>query len=1003
MENNDVIDPLEREMQALDSSNTESSSYCSQIKELPHRPIILPPLIKEEPGHNLTACATTTTEPSQVTSNVNLSSSTTPTRGIESNTNETQATASGAVCSSATESLRANASITPTTQNVLLDPNIRIKQERLEDDSAVKVDLVPKQKHKNRLNEETDGSPAQPIQQGEAVIRIKSEPVDKTATVEDYTMPPSNQASTKNQSATQDATMYSIRAVVEENKNTEAGKETLGGSAELPPQGDLITTNKSKPVGTILASEGSTIQSSNQATANNETIAQNSSEQSAPTVLSENKNTDAVEQELDEVLPDNFFDDLLQDADNITAAALQATATSPEPEAARKETNAPVIKSEPLDNPTVSEVTQSAPIPENFFDDLLVDHAAERVEDVVNHGLEIKYSERLKELQKLESIEQFSNKAHKKHKKKKKKSRKRTHPHSDEEVEPKESGHKRKKNNSRSHSRSPTTHSQLIQSRNRSPDQQLMRTHIKNEPLEARASPQRSGSLFPHDSAQSIWTRLGPMGIANSDPEKPETSAEAAKRDMRQKSCGTIRVKSEFATFPIPNSPDTAIDESSDMCLPVHEKELFQRRIKNNRNELIIDLAAPLGFKRIKLENSIEKSTVPAESFMLPKDKIEHAKQRAIAAIEEFKKANKQNSALLSPFLYTTTVLKLPKSNSHITQQIHENRSPLHNVNNVLYKFNSHANQFNLREWGLQEMPKNAAKVAKILGFDAHALEEKLQTAKLPMGLQKIERENLEQQSNAIIEPQPTFLITVSTQTHNVTVLEPAEARRKTGHDIAVQTIPVCNSIATQTAGAALTANNSYDDLPLMQQIKSLNESQLMALSDFAELLSEPAPASGANAMDMYRLRQRMMDIYKCSQLPSAFAPHPQEPTQIVSMRPNIPRDPRRDRMMMLQESAAPPPQPPALRQTHIRHPSQPPHHRLHQGPAMRAHPLQRAPQQWPAMPPHSQEQPPLPAARTIPVISNVQSYHPTAIFHPPPDATHGPASKYFGRGGMRR
>lgn len=181
-----------------------------------------------------------------------------------------------------------------------------------------------------------------------------------------------------------------------------------------------------------------------------------------------------------ETLPDNFFDDLLNDADNITAAALECTS----PNTTQANLN---VKNEPVDTRAFTETTMSAPIPENFFDDLLIDHVAERLDDGVNHNLEIKYAERLRELQQLETNDQSSHKAHKKHKKKKKKSHKRTHSEINKDEE----------------------------------------------------SSLRVGSLFP-DHLNTNRQRPEPMEIVNLDSNKPETSGSPAGYK--------IHMKSEFVT-----------------------------------------------------------------------------------------------------------------------------------------------------------------------------------------------------------------------------------------------------------------------------------------------------------------------------------------------------------------------------------------------------------------------------------------------------------------------
>lgn len=801
------FDQIEKIMQDLDATNTESNSSTPHGLDVPHRPIILPPEIKEEPKDKDTEIS--------------------PQNDVCSN-NE--------IVAVPTQISDSDPKYLSNIQGQHTHHEVQIKKERV--DGCVEVPVEPPETVEDINDSETQNAIQKPVEV--QAIRIKPEPVDASSLA-------TEKISLQN-TATTDASSENAT----KNKGEEAPTETNMDDSTAP----------NSPIGMP---------------------------------------------EVDGALPHNFFDDLIKDADNITAAALESSApnafiheTEPtemlvnvkkEPvdtttnleetaTAALQSTEAVQqqpqdsteqnittpehlnVKHEPVDTADVLEATTSAPIPENFFDDLLVDHVAERIDDVVNHDLEIKYSERLKELEQLKAKEQGSHKAHKKHKKKKKKSHKRTHSEVNEDEEALNANHKRSKHASRSHSKSPQS----------MPHDTCIR--VKSEFSTSEKSRLPGGTLSSNHQRPDTF---------NLDSVEPETSAAAARR--------MIRVKSEFGT----NQP---VAEESDVCLPVKEIELFQGRSNINRNGLIVDMTAPLGFTRIKMESDEEK--LEAAEFILPKDKMEYSKQRAILAIEEFNKANKKpkNTA----FIYTSTVRKLPNSDSYIRQQIYDNRSPLHNVNNVSYKFNSYANHFNLHDWGIEAIPPKASEVAKILGFDIHALAKKKETFILPPEIQKITREQVEQTENQLTDTQTSFLRSSSTQTDEVTVLNASAKHRKNGHDIAVQTIPRGNNIGTQTTAISAPGSNNYDDLPLMREISTLNENQLMALSDFADLIRETSLAADASAIDLYRLRQRMMDIYKCSQLPSELGLNTQQ-----SSKYSI-HDPHQKRMNSVEESPPPPP-----------------------------------------------------------------------------------------------
>ncbi|XP_050332062.1 uncharacterized protein LOC126760461 [Bactrocera neohumeralis] len=859
------LDQIEKIMQELDTTNTESNSSTPPALDVPHRPILLPPEIKEEPKERDTEIIS---QQEDVCNNNELVA--VPTHISE------------------------NPKSLSSTQGQNTQHTMQIKKERVEDSNEVSVE--PPKTDKDITSSEKIQTPVE-----ERIIRIKPEPVDAPSL----------------------ATEEISRQKKQPNPDAAPENATYNSGGEVPTETNMDdSTAPNSPNGVP---------------------------------------------EADGALPDNFFDDLIKDADNITAAALECS----EPNTLEKEStemlvnvkNEPVdtttipeatttetlestkhtaeqniappellnVKSEPVGTTAVSETTTSAPIPENFFDDLLVDHVAERIDDVVNHGLEIKYSERLKELELLEAKEQSSHKAHKKNKKKKKKSHKRTHSEANEDEKTLDVNvNKRSKH---------TSHSPSM------PQAACIR--VKSEFTAGEESTLPGGTLFSNHMRPDTF---------NLDSIEPETSAAAARR--------MIRVKSEFVT----NLPAA---EESDDCLPVRETEHFQRRSNVNRNGLIMDSTAPLGFKRIKMESDSEESE--AEESILPKDKMENSKQRAILAIEEFNKASKNRKD--PSFIYTTTVRKLPNSSSYIRQQIYDNRSPLHNVNNVLYKFNSYANHFNLQEWGIEALPPKASEVAKILGFDIHALDKKKKIFTFPP---EIKREAIQQTEKQLIDPHASFLRSESTQTDDVS-----------GHDKAVQTIPQGNNIGTQTTAMSAAGSSKYGDLPLMRQISTFNENQLMALSDFADLIREPALA--ADSTELYRLHHRLIDIYKYSQLPSEFGQSTQH-----SNKYNM-HDPRQKRMNSLAESL-PPPAPRML----ARHETQPqswPHT------VVRPHAVVQPPYHRPLAPLPPQTTVPIrqrlertaDMAYTIPVIANVMSIHHNGS--PPRD----PRQNTFGGGAMRR
>ncbi|KAI8117773.1 hypothetical protein FF38_08239 [Lucilia cuprina] len=266
------------------------------------------------------------------------------------------------------------------------------------------------------------------------------------------------------------------------------------------------------------------------------------------------------------------------------------------------------------------------------------------------------------------------------------------------------------------------------------------------------------------------------------------------------------------------------------------------------------------------------------EEVLTPKQKRERAIKRATALLQHLKDtAGAEESNIFSSFPFVSTVRKLPTSHSYVQQQIYENRSPLHTINNVSYKFNSHTTRFNMEEWGLAALPTHAAKVAKLIGCDAQFIHTKLKTIKIPAKLKKVKQEsgNKDQQENdeeeELIETSSSLYCNAMTQTDD---LEEFDMQRKTkGYDIAIQVEPSVYSIGCQTLETQSPTENMHqdDDSPIMNIIRDLNENQLMAIHQFAELIRQPN-VNASNAMEMYKIQMQIVEIYKISQIPSALA-----------------------------------------------------------------------------------------------------------------------------------
>uniref|UniRef100_A0A1A9W3Z4 Uncharacterized protein n=1 Tax=Glossina brevipalpis TaxID=37001 RepID=A0A1A9W3Z4_9MUSC len=278
-----------------------------------------------------------------------------------------------------------------------------------------------------------------------------------------------------------------------------------------------------------------------------------------------------------------------------------------------------------------------------------------------------------------------------------------------------------------------------------------------------------------------------------------------------------------------------------------------------------------MAFKRFKLEKpTVAEETEENFQNLTPQ---ERAFLRVTEALESFKKYSQNQVG--GEFIFTSTVRKLPNS-TFGNGKFYEHRSPLHSVNNVSFKFNSHAKSFDMHEWGLEALPPKITHICRVLGYDADSLFNKLKTVKLPPKLSKLKADAHKNAEINMIDNGPSFLNNVSTQTDDDNVIELKNGPEVQSCDAAIQVIPPTANKAAQTS------QENLDDLPITSIMRRFNENQLMALHDFAELLSEPY---SSDAMNIYRIRQRMVDIYKGAQVQAVSSAAEIEPPPPPPMR----------------------------------------------------------------------------------------------------------------------
>uniref|UniRef100_A0A1A9ZD90 Uncharacterized protein n=1 Tax=Glossina pallidipes TaxID=7398 RepID=A0A1A9ZD90_GLOPL len=424
-------------------------------------------------------------------------------------------------------------------------------------------------------------------------------------------------------------------------------------------------------------------------------------------------------------IPQGYLDDLLEDLDEKTG----------------------VVKLEAGSNQDKSKDNVNA-IPDNFFDDILVDQVTERIEAAITEEVEVKLSQRLEVLKELTLLED-SNKnkmssKKKQHNKARKRSRK--HSHSSEEEE-----------------------------------------HLQK----------RYAHLLDVDSTHG-------------------------------------------------NSHETLINPTSNILTPTQG---FPCGVENT-----CENTATVG--HIKLEKVLPTQESEG-NLTTSKKKIDIAILRACKALDSFRKYSQKH--IEGEFIFTSSIRKLPTDSSFGNRNFYGHRSCLHSVNNVSYKFSSLSKRLNMLDWGLEAPTSKIARTCQVLCYDIYSLFNKSKSMKLPPTLLSSETPN--NSETRIMDYSFSLTNNVSTQTDDDDIFNLKTLSNVSTYDAAVQSTPLIANIAVQTA-----EETSLDDLPIISIIRSFDSNQLMALHDFAELLRQQR---SSNATHMYRVRERMVNIYNRAHMQS--------------------------------------------------------------------------------------------------------------------------------------
>lgn len=223
----------------------------------------------------------------------------------------------------------------------------------------------------------------------------------------------------------------------------------------------------------------------------------------------------------------------------------------------------------------------------------------------------------------------------------------------------------------------------------------------------------------------------------------------------------------------------------------------------------------------------------------------------------------KDNKVPVMKFLYNRTSLAVSNSNDFINNSL--NKSPLqeHSTLNATFKLNAAPN-VSLKNNGLKMLPKRVKDVAQSLGINSEFLFEKMRTKELNAQITnqiecgketELSRGEILIQTNTIPTPQ-VEMIEMATQTADIECKQCTERKKRTMVNEHSQTFFRGVSIGVQT-------NEKDYREPIVELLSRMTAAQLVAIKDFANIVDEPRPR---NTDEMYKVRERLMDIYSLSQ-----------------------------------------------------------------------------------------------------------------------------------------
>ncbi|XP_031626785.1 uncharacterized protein LOC116343044 [Contarinia nasturtii] len=225
----------------------------------------------------------------------------------------------------------------------------------------------------------------------------------------------------------------------------------------------------------------------------------------------------------------------------------------------------------------------------------------------------------------------------------------------------------------------------------------------------------------------------------------------------------------------------------------------------------------------------------------------------------------KDNKVPVMKFQYNRTSMVM--SNDVAGKTVSSSPLQTHSALNVTFKMNAKSTNLPLTNNGLKMLPKRVKDVAQSLGINSSFLFEKMRTKELNAQI----TEQIYRNAELDAEPPKTGEILIQTNTIPHPIIETAEIGIQTTKYECTQcterkkrTMVNANS-QTFFRGISIGVQTNEKDYrePIVEILSRMTAAQLVAIKDFANIFDEPRPR---NTDEMYKMRERLMDIYSLSQ-----------------------------------------------------------------------------------------------------------------------------------------